>query len=124
MTSIFFKLGVSAEEQILEHSGRILSDDKSIAFYGIGSDEILLFHQEIDLEDQSQENKQRKIQEYTRMQNVFDNFEKAIVFNPESFVPTTMLYINCSVNGVAAKAFIDSGAQLTIMSKLCAERCG
>jgi len=124
LTSIFFKLGVSAEEQILEHSGRILSDDKSIAFYGIGSDEILLFHQEIDLEDQSQENKQRKIQEYTRMQNVFDNFEKAIVFNPESFVPTTMLYINCSVNGVAAKAFIDSGAQLTIMSKLCAERCG
>eukprot|EP00029_Vermamoeba_vermiformis_P012095 TRINITY_DN6908_c0_g1_i1.p1 TRINITY_DN6908_c0_g1~~TRINITY_DN6908_c0_g1_i1.p1 ORF type:complete len:252 (-),score=60.24 TRINITY_DN6908_c0_g1_i1:119-874(-) len=116
--------GVAVDEQVLEHNGRILSDDKSVAFYGVGSDEILLFHQEIDLEDQSHEDKRRKVQEYIRMQNVFDNFEKAIVFNPESFVPTAMLYIHCSVNGVPVKAFIDSGAQLTIMSKSCAERCG
>lgn len=122
--NILLKLGVAVDEQVLEHSGRILSDDKSIAFYGVGSDEILLFHQEIDLEDQSHEDKRRKVQEYIRMQNVFDNFEKAIVFNPESFVPTAMLYIHCSVNNVPVKAFIDSGAQLTIMSKSCAERCG
>lgn len=32
-------------------------------------------------------------------------------------------YINCRVNDVPVKAFIDSGAQATIMSAAAAERC-
>lgn len=43
---------------------------------------------------------------------------------PESFIKVTMLYVNLKINNHPIKAFIDSGAQSTIMSKDCAEKCG
>ncbi|XP_048780682.2 protein DDI1 homolog 2-like [Ostrea edulis] len=66
---------------------------------------------------------QSVIAEEIRMKNVESNMESAIEFAPESFGQVVMLYIDCKVNGHDVKAFVDSGAQMTIMSQACAERC-
>nr|5YS4_A Chain A, DNA-damage inducible protein DDI1-like protein [Leishmania major]5YS4_B Chain B, DNA-damage inducible protein DDI1-like protein [Leishmania major]5YS4_C Chain C, DNA-damage inducible protein DDI1-like protein [Leishmania major]5YS4_D Chain D, DNA-damage inducible protein DDI1-like protein [Leishmania major]5YS4_E Chain E, DNA-damage inducible protein DDI1-like protein [Leishmania major]5YS4_F Chain F, DNA-damage inducible protein DDI1-like protein [Leishmania major] len=41
-----------------------------------------------------------------------------------AFAKVTMLYVPCTINQVLVKAFVDSGAQNSIMNKRTAERCG
>ncbi|EGT55915.1 hypothetical protein CAEBREN_10151 [Caenorhabditis brenneri] len=53
-----------------------------------------------------------------------EQYLHSVTHHPEDMISVTMLYINLTINGVPVKAFIDSGAQKSIMSMACAERCG
>eukprot|EP01132_Coremiostelium_polycephalum_P004220 gene4220-5284_t len=67
---------------------------------------------------------QKAIYEYIQKQNIDNAFEFATEHTPEIFGRVIMLYIDCSINGVPIKAFVDTGAQQSTMFAKCAERCG
>lgn len=67
---------------------------------------------------------QRHIEDQIRQKEIEAQWEHAMEHNPEAFASVVMLYCNFEVNKHPVTALIDSGAQMTIMSKSCAERCG
>ncbi|KAL7513903.1 hypothetical protein ACHAXN_011099 [Cyclotella atomus] len=62
--------------------------------------------------------------EKIRKENVQRQYEQMMEEYPESMGRVLMLYINCSVKQKPLQVFVDSGAQMTIMSSCCAERLG
>ncbi|KAL3321149.1 hypothetical protein Ciccas_000182 [Cichlidogyrus casuarinus] len=78
---------------------------------------------ELMLADQFDPQVQARISELIQQKNIDAQMETAIEHYPETFGQVTMLYVNCKVHGHPIKAFVDSGAQTTIMSQDCAKRC-
>lgn len=75
------------------------------------------------LNPDSEEGQMRILDEINQA-HVQSNLMAAMEEIPEAFAPVTMLYAPLHVNGHLVKALVDSGAQSTVMSPECAERCG
>lgn len=63
------------------------------------------------------------MEEKIREENIRANELAAYEHNPESFTRVSMLYIKAVVNKTPVKAFVDSGAAMTIMSERYAAKC-
>lgn len=59
----------------------------------------------------------------TKEEKIEENLMMAMEYHPEVFGSITMLYVNCRINESTIKAFVDCGAQTTIISKSCAVSC-
>lgn len=59
-----------------------------------------------------------------RLENVHRQYEQMMEEYPESMGRVLMLYMNCLVNKKPLQVFVDSGAQMTVMSSVCADRLG
>jgi DNA damage-inducible protein 1 len=66
---------------------------------------------------------QRKLYEEIQRRQVQENLELAMEETPEAFSQVVMLYLKSAVNNIPIAAFIDSGAQMTVMSARVAEQC-
>ncbi|TPP54519.1 Aspartyl protease family protein [Leishmania donovani] len=74
--------------------------------------------------DERQLELQRRIYAQIQQQQIDENLANALEYTPEAFAKVAMLYVPCTINQVLVKAFVDSGAQNSIMNKRTAERCG
>lgn len=124
---------VRGNEQVLnsvplEMRSRILRNDVSVM------EELVRFFQarmgrmqqaDVDAlnQDEFDPEAQKKIAEAIQQENVEANMNAAMEHSPEAFGSVTMLYVKLEVNNTPLKAFVDSGAQVCVMSRRCAERC-
>ncbi|CAI4061489.1 hypothetical protein SUVZ_05G2260 [Saccharomyces uvarum] len=66
----------------------------------------------------------KRIAELVDQQAIDEQLRNAIEYTPEVFTQVPMLYINIEINNYPVKAFVDTGAQTTIMSTRLAEKTG
>lgn len=113
---------------LLVFKDQVLSgDSKSLKSLGISANDTINV-QEVGfppfLMDPYSLEAQKHIEQQIKQQNIQKNMEDALEHNPEAFTRIVMLYVFAEINGKETKAFVDSGAQTTIMSPQFAESCG
>ena len=67
---------------------------------------------------------QKQIEEQIKKDMIMQNYQTAQDQFPEFFGQICMLYVDVKVNKHPIQAFVDSGAQSTIISVKCATECG
>lgn len=67
---------------------------------------------------------QKRISDLINQQEIDEHMRNALEYTPEVFTTVHMLFISLEINGHPVKAFVDTGAQATIMSTRLAERTG
>ncbi|KAF5828298.1 aspartyl protease-domain-containing protein [Dunaliella salina] len=85
-------------------------------------EEALRKEQELLEADPMNPETQRRIEELIHNKNIEENYLHAMEHTPEVFTRVEMLYVNMEINGVPVKAFVDSGAQMSIMTQAVAEK--
>lgn len=75
-------------------------------------------------QDPDKPENQARILEIIRQEQIDKNMQLAYDIIPESFASVSMLYIKIKVNNNPVQAFVDSGAQQTIISPRLAEKVG
>lgn len=66
---------------------------------------------------------QQFLLEQLQEERINENYSMAREHLPEGFGSVCMLYVHLEINGVPCKAFVDSGAQQSILSLAFAEKC-
>ena len=132
------QLAIPGLDSTLIHHGETLNNGtKTLGQYGLKDGDVVSLHIEENLDldvssaqvsnysrnDSSDVDEQYLINEKIHEENIEANMKAALEQNPESFVKVDMLYIDCTVNGYPVRGLVDCGAQATIMSPACAERC-
>ena len=64
------------------------------------------------------------LQQTNKLSKIQENYELAMDIIPESFVPINLLYIPMVINGESLTVLVDTGAQISVISEDCADRCG
>jgi DNA damage-inducible protein 1 len=104
-----------------------LRSDKSLRSQGVRSGDLVVVktaEHAMSRVESSDVQAQRIIEQRIAQENILANMERAIDESPESFAKVLMLYVPISVHKHAMAAFVDSGAQTTIMSVKMAKKCG
>lgn len=123
--------GINAVQQEILFSNRILIDNaKSLAAYEVEDGARIFmrlkrFSQPTAFDPYAHEIKQQQqhFEKALQQQALNENLANALEFHPEAFVPVDMLYVECEVNRHPLRAFVDTGAQKTIISEQVAKGC-
>jgi DNA damage-inducible protein 1 len=114
------RLAAAASESIEKFRALLIEMETARAMQAIQQQHLMRAAEENPFDTEIQ----AKIQAEIDQRNVEHNMALAMEYSPEVFAQVHMLYIDVEVNSVKVKAFVDSGAQSSIMSQECAERCG